>query len=71
MHLQLRDQQPKTILYIYSLLYHNFRVTANQKYAIDTLTNNEKQSKYNTKESSNHKRKRVEKLKREENTNPK
>ena len=33
MHLQLRDQQLKII---YRLLYQNFRVTANQKSAIDT-----------------------------------
>ena len=36
MHLQLRDQQLKTISYIYRLLYQNFRETANQKSAIDT-----------------------------------
>ena len=36
MHLQLRDQQLKTISYIYRLLYQNLRVTANQKSTIDT-----------------------------------
>ena len=36
MHLQLRNQQLKTILYIYRLLYQNFRVTANEKSIIDT-----------------------------------
>ena len=36
MQLQLRDQQLTTILYIYRLLYQNFRVTANQKSTIDT-----------------------------------
>ena len=35
MHLQLRDQQLKTISYIYRLLYQNFRITANQKSTID------------------------------------
>ena len=38
MHLQLRDQQLKTISYIYRLLYQNFRITANQKSTIDTQT---------------------------------
>ena len=36
MHLQLRDQQLKTISYTYRLLYQNFRKTANQKSTIDT-----------------------------------
>ena len=36
MHLQLRDQQLKTISYTYILLYQNFRITANQKSTIDT-----------------------------------
>ena len=36
MNLQLRDQQLKTISYTYSLLYQNFRITANQKSTIDT-----------------------------------
>ena len=36
MHLQLRDQQLKTISYIYRLLYQNFRATAKQKSIIDT-----------------------------------
>ena len=35
MHLQLRDQELKTISYIYRLLYQNFRITANQKSTID------------------------------------
>ena len=51
MHLQLRDQHLKTILYIYRLLYQNFRVTANQKSTIDTQTNKKHQLKYNTKDS--------------------
>ena len=36
MHLQLRGQQLKTMLYAYRLLYENFMVTANQKSTIDT-----------------------------------
>ena len=44
MPLQLRDQQLKTISY--RLLYQNFRVSANQKSAIDTQTNKKKQPKY-------------------------
>ena len=51
MHLQLRDQQLKTILYINRLLYQNFRVTANQKSTIDTQTNKKNQLKYNIKDS--------------------
>ena len=51
MHLQLRDQQPKTILQIYRLLYQNIMVTTNQKSTIDTHTNKKKQSKHNTKDS--------------------
>ena len=51
MHLKLRDQQLKTILYIYRLLYQNFMVTTNQKSVIDTHTNKKKQSKQNVKDS--------------------
>ena len=36
MHLQLRDQQLKTIIHIYIDSYQNFRITANQKSTIDT-----------------------------------
>ena len=50
MHLQLRDQQLKTISYIHRLLYKNFRITANQKSTIDTQTKKENQLKYNTKD---------------------
>ena len=39
MHLQLRDQQLKTISYIHRLLYKNFRITAYQKSTIDTQRN--------------------------------
>ena len=31
MHLKLRDQQLKTIMYIYRLIYQNLMVTANKK----------------------------------------
>ena len=62
-HLQLRDQQLKTILYIYRLQFQNFRVTANQKSTIDTQTNKKNQLKYNTKES--HQTRRGENKRRE------
>ena len=55
MHLQLRDQQLKTILFIhihiYRLLPQNFTIIANQKSTIDTQTNKKNQLKYNTKDS--------------------
>ena len=51
MHLQLRDQQLKTISYIYKLLHQNIRITANQKSTMDTQTNKKNQLKYNTKDS--------------------
>ena len=35
-HLQLRDQQLKTISYLYRFLYQNFRITTNQKSTFDT-----------------------------------
>ena len=38
-------------MYIYRLLYQNFRVTASQKSMIDTHTDKKKQFKYNTKDS--------------------
>ena len=73
MHLQLRDQQLKTILYIYRLLYQNLRVTANQKSTIDTHTNKKNQLKYNTKDSHQTTRgenKRRREDKRATKTNP-
>ena len=79
MHLQLRDQQLKTIsyiyicIYIYIPLYQNFRITAKQTSTIDTQTNKKNQLKYNTKAS--HKTTRGENKRREEKratkTNPK
>ena len=67
--MHLSDQKCKTILYIYRLLYQNFRVTANQNYIIDTNTNKKKQSKHNTKESSNHKREQEKKGGKKTNKN--
>ena len=72
MHLQLRDQQLKTILYMYRLLNQNFRVTANQKSTIDTQTNKKNQPKYNTKDSHQTTRgERRREEKRATKTNPK
>ena len=51
MHLKLKNQQLKTILYIYRLPYQNLMVTANWKSTIDTHTKEKKQSKHNTKAS--------------------
>ena len=50
-HLQLRKQQLKTILYIDRLLFQNFMINANQNSTIDTHINKKKQSKHNTNES--------------------
>ena len=73
MYFQWRDWQLKTILYLYRLLYQNFRVTANQKSTIDTHTYKKKKLKYNTKDS--HQTRRGENKRREEKratkTNPK
>ena len=76
MHLQLKEQQLKTIsyIYIYRLLYQNFRIAANQKSTIDTQTSKKNQLKYNTKDS--HQTRRGENKKRREEkratkTNPK
>ena len=51
MHLKLRDQQLKTTLYIYRLLYQNLMGTANQKTTIDTHKKKKKQLKQNTKDT--------------------
>ena len=73
MHLQLREQQLKTISYTYRILYQNFRITAIQKSTIDAQTNKKDQLKYNSKDS--HQTRRGEKKRREEKratkTNPK
>ena len=64
MNLQLREQQLKTISYIYRLLYQNFRITANQKSTTNTQTNTKNQLKYNTKDS--HQTRRGENKRRRE-----
>ena len=46
MRLKLKDQQFKTILFIYRLLYQNLMVTANQKPTIDTHTKKEKKIRH-------------------------
>ena len=66
MHLQLRDQQLKTISYTYRLLYQHFRITANQKSTIDTQTKKKNQLKQNTKDSQQTTEKRREKKKKKE-----
>ena len=74
MNLQLRDQQLKTISYIYRPLYQNFRVISNQKSIIDTHTNKKNQLKHNTKDSRQTRRgenKRRREEKRAAKTNPK
>ena len=54
MHLKVRDQQLKTIIYIQ--LYKNLTAITNQKSIIDTYTKKKEKSKHKNKESSNHKR---------------
>ena len=44
MHLKLRDQQLKTIIFIYRLLYKNVMVTTNQKFIIDIHTKKKKRT---------------------------
>ena len=51
MHLKLRGQQLKTILFIYRLLYQILMVTPNRKSTINTHTKKKKESKHNTKVS--------------------
>ena len=51
MHLKQRDQQLKTIFYIYRLLYQNLTGTTNQESTVETYTHKGKQSKHNTKDS--------------------
>ena len=43
MHLKLRDQQLKTIMYIYRLLYENLMVTTNQKSIISIHSKEKKE----------------------------
>ena len=51
MHLKLRDQQLKTIMYIYRLLYQNLMANANENSIIDIHTKKKKESKHNTNDS--------------------
>ena len=72
MHLQLREQQLKTISYTHRLLHRNVRITANQKSTTDTQTK-KNQLKYNTKDSHQTRRgenKRRRKEKRAAKANP-
>ena len=73
MNLQLREQQLKTISYIYRLLHQNFRINTNQKSTIDTQTNKKNLLKNNTKDShqtrsGENKRRREEKRAAKTNT---
>ena len=49
MHLKLKDQQLKTILYIYRLLYQKLMGTTDQNSTTDIHTKKKKQSKRNSK----------------------
>ena len=71
---KIRNHEKRWVLYIYSLLYQNFRKTANQKSTIDTQTNKKNKLKYYTKDS--HQTRRGENKRRREEeratkTNPK
>ena len=75
MHLQLRDQQPKTIscIYIYRLT-SKLQSNCKPKTTVDTQTNKKNQLKYNTKDSHQTRRgenKRRREEKRATKTNPK
>ena len=50
MHLKLRDQQLRAIIYIYRLLYQDLMVITNQKSITDIHTKKKKESKHNTKD---------------------
>ena len=72
-HLKLRDQQSKSIPYLYRLLYPNLTGTANEKTIIDT-EKKKMQTKYITKDGqkiTTEKNKRGREEKRPETTNPK
>ena len=73
-HFKLKEQQLKTILFIYSLLYQNPMGTTNQKSTIDTHTKNKKQSKHTSKgrhQITIEENKRGREEKRTSKTNPK
>ena len=63
MHLKVRYQQLKINIHIctYIHTYIYLMITTNQKSIIDIHTKKEKESKYNTKQSSNHKRREQKK----------
>ena len=72
-HLKLRDQQSKSIPYLYRLLYPNLTGTANEKTIIDT-EKKKMQTKYITKDGqkiTTEKNKRGREEKRPETKNPK
>ena len=74
MHMKFKDQQLKTILLIYRLLYQNLMITTNRKSTIDTRTKKKKKSKHDTKVSHQITRaenKRGREEKRPTKTNPK
>lgn len=73
MHLKLKDQQLKTILFIYRLPYINVMLMASWKSTIDTHTHT-KESKHNTKinyQITREKNKRGREEKYTYKTNPK
>ena len=51
MHLKLRAQELKAILYTYRLIHQNPMVTTSQKSTVDIHTKKKKESKYNIKDS--------------------
>ena len=77
MHLKLKDQQLKTVLFIYRPLYQNFMETTNQKSTIDEKkkknqpTHKEKQSKTTLKLVIKSEETRTKEEKRLTKTNPK
>ena len=74
MHSKLKDQQLKTILFIYRMLYQNLMVTTNWKSTIDKQTQKKKESKHNTKvseQSTREENKRGREERRPTKTNPK
>ena len=56
MYLKLIDQELKTIMYLYRLLYKDLMLTANQKSVIDIHMKKKKESKHNPKNSHQIKR---------------
>ena len=71
MHLKLRDQELKTILFIYRLLYQNLMVTTHQKSIVDIHTKKKKELKSSTKDNHQITRGQKKKEKNSYKTNPK